>query len=131
MELGRILLLALSVALTARGTKTFTDHGARQRIAPHFSWDTVPVFAETSNVSGFFDVEAMQTLSRFSLFVVEKAYAFESPGFEEDKISALAARLRQLNPKMELVFYYNANLDLPGYRLYNTTTQVGPYGKNA
>lgn len=39
----------------------------------NWSWRTVPVFAETSNVSGVFDTEAMATLAKFPLFVGEKA----------------------------------------------------------
>ena len=39
----------------------------------------------------------------------------------------LAGRLKSLNPNITLVFYYNANLCLPGYRLYNLTAQHAPY----
>ena len=37
----------------------------------------MPVFAETSNVSGAFDAEALATISRFPMFVAEKAYDCE------------------------------------------------------
>ena len=47
---------------------------ARVAAAPPFSWETVPVFAETSNVSGVFDAEALAVLARFPVFVGEKAY---------------------------------------------------------
>lgn len=43
-----------------------------ESISPSFSWHTVPVFAETSNVSGVFDDEALHTLAKFPLFVAEK-----------------------------------------------------------
>lgn len=33
--------------------------------APPFSWDTVPVFCETSNVTGVFDEEAIKTIARY------------------------------------------------------------------
>lgn len=46
--------------------------GLPPRRHPFFSWHTVPVFAETSNISGVFDAEAMSTLARFPLFVAEK-----------------------------------------------------------
>ena len=46
-----------------------------------------------------------------------QAYDFFAPGFAEDKLARLAARLRAANPSMALVFYYNANLDLTDYRL--------------
>ena len=92
-----------------------------QPSAPRFSWRTVPVFAETSNVSGVFDEEAIGVLARFPLFVAEKAYNFPGKGFAEEKLTRLAARLRARNANMTLVFYYNANLDFTDYRLYNTS----------
>ena len=79
-------------------------------VPPGFSWRTVPVFAETSNVSGVFDEEALETLSRFSVFVLEKAYDWGAPGFGEDKGRAVAAELRRRNPNMTLVYYYNGTL---------------------
>lgn len=84
---------------------------------PPFSWDTVPVFAETSNVSGPFDESALHTLARFPVYVAEKAYNYPAPGYAEDKLAALAAELRSINPEIYLIFYYNANLDMDDYRL--------------
>lgn len=91
-----------------------------------FSWHTVPVFAETSNVSGLFDNAALDTLARFPLFVAEKAYDFNAPGFAEDKWPSTAIELRKRNPNITLVYYYNANLDLTDTRLYNLTAQHAP-----
>eukprot|EP00037_Helgoeca_nana_P014205 m.132461 g.132461 ORF g.132461 m.132461 type:complete len:400 (-) comp22449_c0_seq1:22-1221(-) len=99
----------------------------RQRSDPPFSWRTVPVFAETSNVTGVFDAEALATLAKFPFFVAEKAYDFDAPGFAEDKLATLATKLKALNPEIFLVFYYNANLDLTDYRLYNLTAQHAPF----
>lgn len=45
---------------------------AAAAIPAPWDWRTVPVFAETSNVTGPFDAEAMSTLARFRLFVGEK-----------------------------------------------------------
>lgn len=53
-------------------------------------------------------------------------YDFAAPGFAEDKLAVLAKKLRGLNPSMRLVFYYNANLDLTDYKLYNLTAQHAP-----
>lgn len=55
--------------------------------------------------------------------VTEQAYDYHSAGFAEDKLAALAAQLRTLNPTIFLVFYYNANLDLTDYHLFNVTAQ--------
>ena len=56
---------------------------------PQFSWHTVPVFAETSNVTGFFDDGALDTLAKFPLYVAEKAYAYPEPGYAETKLSLI------------------------------------------
>ena len=105
---------------------------------PPFSWRTVPVFAETSNVTGAFDSTALSTLRRFPLVVAEKAYDYAAPGYAEDKLAKLVLALREgpdrdvtgqalkrpLHPF--LVFYYNANLDLTDYRLHATFTAHAP-----
>ena len=109
------LLLLLDISTTAAATAQ-----------PPFSWDTVPVFAETSNVTGPFDERALATLRRFPLFVAEKAYDYPGPGFAEDKLTALAGHLRQLNPEIFLVFYYNANLDMDDYRLNAMSAAAAP-----
>ena len=95
---------------------------------PPFSWHTVPVFAETSNVSGVFDDEAMGVLRRFPLFVAEKAYDFPAAGFAEDKLAALAKAFKSGGGGNSpfLVFYYNANLDLTDYRLHATFAARAP-----
>ena len=95
---------------------------------PTCPWHTLPIFAETSNITGPFDHDAIQTLAKFPLFVAEKAYDYASPGFAEDKLAALAKELRAVNPAMKLVFYYNANLDLTDYELYNITAQHATNG---
>jgi hypothetical protein len=112
-------LLRLGLLLAAGcGTATATP--------PAFSWSTVPVFAETSNVSGVFDERALAVLKRFPVFVGEKAYDYHAAGFAEDKLAALAQQLRRLNPAIFLVFYYNANLDMDDYRLNALSEAAAP-----
>lgn len=91
-----------------------------------FNWNTVPVFAETSNVSGIFDEQALTTLAKFNLFVGEKAYDYPASGYAEDKLFSLAQELRRRSPKMALIFYYNTNLDLPDYYLHSLMTKHQP-----
>ena len=99
---------------------------AAQHAPPPFSWRTVPVFAETSNVSGPFDSAALDVLQKFPLFVAEKAYDYAAPGFAEDKLARLAAQLRERNPAIFLVFYYNANLDMDDYRINALSAAAAP-----
>jgi hypothetical protein len=119
------LLAAIIVIILAREWQVATAAAAAVR-PPPFSWDTVPVFAETSNVTGPFDARALATLKRFPVFVAEKAYDYPGRGYAEDKLTALAENLRQLNPDIFLVFYYNANLDMDDYRLNALSEAAAP-----
>lgn len=128
-ELLRSLVLSLAV-LSEGGQlcfgKSIISGSVAPRLTPRFSWQTVPVFAETSNISGIFDDSALQTLAKFPLFVAEKAYDYPGIGYAEDKLLRLAERLRALNPNITLVFYYNANLDLTDYRLHALAARHRP-----
>jgi hypothetical protein len=66
--------MSAAVTLAVAMLLTACAHGGEVRRMRHpaFSWRTVPVFAETSNVSGMFDEDAVQQLARFPLFVAEK-----------------------------------------------------------
>ena len=117
--------LLVLVLVLVDGCKAAATMSTKVRLPP-FSWDTVPVFAETSNVTGPFDQRALATLKRFPVFVGEKAYDYPGPGFAEDKLTALARHLRLLNPDIFLVFYYNANLDMDDYRLNAMSEAAAP-----
>ena len=70
--------------------------------------------------------KALDVLQKFPLFVAEKAYDYAAPGFAEDKLSRLAAQLRERNPAIFLVFYYNANLDMDDYRINALSAAAAP-----
>jgi hypothetical protein len=72
------LTMSAAVTLAVAMLLTASAHGGEVRRMRHpaFSWRTVPVFAETSNVSGVFDEDAVQQLARFPLFVAEKVSAW-------------------------------------------------------
>ena len=76
-----------------RPTDVQSSEGVRAhpRRHPSFSWHTVPVFAETSNISGVFDADAISTLARFPLFVAEKV---------SDISVALQLQVQQLSPSL-------------------------------
>jgi len=114
-------MLAAAVACSLLGV-TVTP----RRSAPPFSWDRVPVFAETSNVTGRFDPAALQVLAKFPVFVAEKGYDYPAAGYAEDKLTVLAAQLRKLNPDIFLVFYYNANLIMSDYRMAALAAEHAP-----
>jgi hypothetical protein len=96
---------------------------------PGFSWDTVPVFIETSNVTGAFDAAALSAIAKANLFVIEKGYDPANKSFTEDKALALVGQLRALRTQsakapQTIIFYYNSNLDLPDARLHAVMTGI-------
>lgn len=104
-------------------------HAAPLQPLPGFTWDTVPVFVETSNVTGRFDDGALATIAKANLFVIEKGYDPANASYTEDKVLALVSQLRALrrqsgNPPQTIIFYYNSNLDLPDARLHSVMTGI-------
>jgi hypothetical protein len=104
-------------------------HAAPPRPLPGFSWDTVPVFVETSNVTGPFDDAALRTIAKANLFVLEKGYDPANKSFTEDKAIGLVGQLRALRtqsakPPQTIIFYYNSNLDLPDSSLHAALTGI-------
>jgi hypothetical protein len=104
-------------------------HATPLQPLPSFSWDTVPVFIETSNVTGAFDSTALSTISKANLFVIEKGYDPINNSYTEDKVLELVSQLRVLRkqsglPPQTIIFYYNSNLDLPDARLHSVMTGI-------
>lgn len=82
---------------------------------PEFSWNTVPVafhFAKRSALMTDEEIEFVATHSNF--IVLEKGHANNKR--TEVGINKDAQRLKKVNPKAKVIFYWNAFLD---YKLYD------------
>lgn len=128
-------LFAAVAALATAAPSSTARRGPAASAPPHaplasFSWATLPVFAETSNVTGPFDDDALEALSLFGLFVTEKAYDYPSPRPAEDELEDLAKELKRraalAGRNLTAIFYYNSNLDLPDYHLHSLTNASAP-----
>ena len=101
--------------------------------AVRFSWDTVPVFLHSDNVTGPFTDEAIEFIAkRFAMVTIEKYQGPNAGGenkvwrpepgvvecCEEDRIVANLRRMKQVNKNLTTILYLNSILDFPQYRLH-------------
>jgi hypothetical protein len=86
---------------------------------PEFSWDTVPIafhFGKSKDL--LTKTEAELVASRSNFICLEKGHASKSHGSTEAGIEAEARQLKELNPKMKVIFYWNTFLDYPMYEAH-------------
>lgn len=119
------LLAALLVVLTAplmRGEdapKTVQDRAAR--LVADFHWDRVPVNIHFGMRNGkLTDAEIAFVASHSDFVTLEKSHGVEAYGSTEKGIAATAARLKQCNPKVKVLFYFNTFVNWPGYDAFKT-----------
>jgi hypothetical protein len=90
---------------------------AGKTVLPPFSWDTVPVYIHFGKSSGPLTDGEVRCVARTSNFVCfEKGHGKGRFGSTEKGISHDAKRLKALNGRMKVLFYWNGFLN---YRLYD------------
>lgn len=105
-------IVCLFLVLMACGHATAAENGGR----PEFSWDTVPVYIHFGKSSGPLTEEELQFVARTSNFVcLEKGHGVRRFGSTEKGIAHDAKRLKALNSKMKVLFYWNGFLNYPLY----------------
>lgn len=86
---------------------------------PSFSWDKVPVAFHFGKKRTLLTKKEAKFVATHSNFVVlEKAHGFPKYKYSEEAIAADAAVLKDLNPDMKVVFYWNAFLDYSMYKAH-------------
>jgi hypothetical protein len=92
---------------------------------PAFSWDTVPKFIHTSNATGPVNAGALALMARFPMVTVEKFQGAcgnektSSPACDQEaRIIEVLKGVKQINPNVSAIFYYNSVLDFNQYRLH-------------
>ncbi|NRD20713.1 hypothetical protein HNV08_11690 [Winogradskyella eckloniae] len=86
---------------------------------PKFNWDKVPVafhFGKKGDLLTKSEAEFIAERSNFT--VLEKAHGFPKYKHSEEAIAADAEVLKNLNPDMKVVFYWNAFLDYNMYKAH-------------
>ena len=97
-------------------------NGARY---PEFSWDTVPIAFHFGKNGGLMTKEeAKFVASRSNFICLEKGHASKAFGGTEAGIEAEAQQLKNLNPKMKVIFYWNTFLD---YAMYEAHEEYGKH----
>jgi hypothetical protein len=92
---------------------------------PYFSWDTVPVYIHFGKSSGPLSDIELKFVAEVSDFVcLEKGHGRGSSGFTEEGIALDAKQLKALNPRMKVLFYWNAFLNYP---LYDACQEVAQH----
>jgi len=83
---------------------------------PYFSWDTVPVYIHFGKSSGPLSDSELRFVAHVSDFVcLEKGHGRDHFGSTEKGIAFDAKRLKALNPRMKVLFYWNTFLNNPLY----------------
>ena len=83
---------------------------------PYFSWDTVPVYIHFGKSSGPLSESELRFVADVSDFVcLEKGHGRDHFGSTEKGIAFDAKRLKALNPRMKVLFYWNTFLNYPIY----------------
>lgn len=105
-------IVCLFLVLMACGHAAAAENGSR----PEFSWDTIPVYIHFGKSSGPLTEEELQFVARTSNFVCfEKGHGVRRFGSTEKGIAHDAKRLKALNGKMKVLFYWNGFLNYPLY----------------
>ena len=80
---------------------------------PEYSWDTVPVYIHFGDNEGLTD-EEIQFVATHSDFVsLEKGHGAKTHGSTEKGIEHDAVRLKEVNPELKVIYYWNTFLDYP------------------
>ncbi|MFC2090827.1 putative glycoside hydrolase [Bacteroidota bacterium] len=106
---GTIVLLLLSTTIIANCQDSINKY-------PVFNWDKIPVYIHFGHNGGLSDeeIEFVATHSDFVCF--EKGHGTSIHGSTEKGIEADAARLKQFNPDVKVIYYWNTFLD---YNMYD------------
>lgn len=115
---GLLLLLVVGGAFTiasAQGnTKESTAH------YPEFSWETVPICFHFGKSAELMTQKEAKFVAEHANFIcLEKGHAAQSLGSTEEGIEQEAQRLKKLNPKMKVIFYWNTFLDYSMYEAHS------------
>ena len=95
--------------------------------SPHFPWDTVPIYIHFGKSSGPLSDSELRFVANVSDFVcLEKGHGRGRFGSTEKGIAFDAKRLKALNPRMKVLFYWNTFLNYP---LYDACQQVAQHSE--
>lgn len=80
---------------------------------PEYSWDTVPVYIHFGASGGLSDEEIEFVATHSNFVSLEKGHGSKVHGSTEKGIEYDAVRLKEVNPKVKVIYYWNTFLDYP------------------
>jgi hypothetical protein len=121
LSLSALLLAPLTaVPLQGKDASKPARNGSAH-LFPDFNWDRVPVNIHFGKRSGDMTDAEIDFVATHSGFVtLEKSHGVETHGSTEKGIAATAARLKQRNPCVKVLFYFNTFVKWPGYDAFKT-----------
>ncbi|MBU2877946.1 putative glycoside hydrolase [Aliiglaciecola lipolytica] len=118
----------LSGALREAHASQLSNNPSQSQVTsayPNFNWDTVPVYAHFGRTKG--DLSHEENLfiaSHYDFVTLEKGHGLKKHGSSEKGIIAGAKALKQLNPNMKVLFYWNGLLDYSLYDAHDTFSKI-------
>ena len=98
-----------AVAFTVVVAALVSTSGA---VLPQFSWDTLPVFFHSANLSGPYSADAIRVLAKYAMVTIDQAQGFHIPNVDDEDEMVLAMKAVKLaNPKVATIFYMNSLKD--------------------
>lgn len=85
---------------------------------PEFNWDTVPIYIHFGTSEGFTDEDIQFIASHSNLVCMEKMQGHIPHGSVEAGIAHDARRMKEVNPDIKVLFYWNTFLDYPNYEAH-------------
>lgn len=95
---------------------------AKLKSFPEFSWDTVPRTMLIRKKTAYTDDEIKEIAENYDLVVLEKANAAGKESCMAGMLDA-GARLKAINPKVKVLFYWNSRIFFGHYGIDDTINQ--------
>ncbi|WP_342804717.1 putative glycoside hydrolase [Alteromonas sp. M12] len=127
--IGLVLTATLLTSLAPEGiAANLSDKSPPSQVNsayPEFNWDRVPVYAHFGRTNGELSHQENQFIaSHYDFVTLEKGHAIKKYGSSEKGIIAGAKALKQLNPNMKVLFYWNGLLDYSLYDAHETFSKI-------
>ena len=120
MKTASLRVAALTCIISSLAAEP-SSHPAVATAFPGFSWDRVPLNIHLGKRTGdLTDAEIDFLAGHSRLIALEKSHGAVVHGSTEAGIADSARRLKQRNPDVKVLFYFNAFINWPGYDAFKT-----------
>jgi len=110
-----LLLASLSVLVLHAADAPKAAPNRSAELFPDFNWDRVPVNIHFGKRGQMTDAELDFIASQSEFVALEKSHGVDVHGSTERGIAETAHQLKRRNPRVKVLFYFNAFVNWPGY----------------